>query len=76
MICDCSCHAQESKYGVMLCEECCEGQADIDLLNALKEARPYVFNRIDHRKDYWRSQTASEVLKRIDRAISAAERRL
>jgi hypothetical protein len=46
------------------------------LLAALREARPYVYNRIDPRKpEEWRTQTAKGVLERVDAAIAAGKRR-
>jgi hypothetical protein len=37
---------------------------------ALREARPYVFNRVTPENDEWRSQTATRVLERIDAALA------
>ena len=42
-------------------------------LAALREARPYVFNRVTPANDTWRSQTATRVLARVDAALKQAE---
>jgi hypothetical protein len=41
-------------------------------LDALKEARPYVYTRMQESDD-WRSETAQSVLSRVDPAVREAE---
>lgn len=46
------------------------------LRDALQEARPYVFGRVvpaDTPGHDWRSETAAEVLERVDGAIAEAD---
>jgi hypothetical protein len=44
-----------------------------ELKEALREARPYVFNRVTPNNDEWRSQTATGVLSRVDAALARDE---